>query len=100
MYNNIPIGDTYFDGQNIVFEVVDKQSFPIYIFGSDDKGIARSTLNYNWQNVIIKAKIKVQQTENQLIFGEEQKLIIGGYLNLFTDKFDYSNFKIIEIKDI
>jgi hypothetical protein len=100
MYNNIPIGDNYNDGDQIVFEVLDKKTHPIYFFGTDDRGITHSTLNYNWQNITIKAKIIVQKKQNQYIFGEEQKIFIGGYIDLFTDSYYYSNFKIVDISDI
>jgi hypothetical protein len=87
LYNNIKIGDKYFDGQNNVFEIVDKNI---------DKNTIDAINNYD--NIVIDAKINVVKKDNQYVYGENQIVKMGNSLQISTDNLDLSTFTISGIE--
>lgn len=98
-YNNINVGDKYYDGSNYVFEITDKKleknvlSIPNYVTGqvfSQDI----STI----QNIVLTATVKVLEKDNQHIFAGDQVLKIGNNFNISTQNFNYNSFVISNIQ--
>lgn len=79
-YNAIRIGDRFFDGEEPVFEVLDKS------YQQDTKQIT------------IKTKIKVKAVDNQFVFGEEQIVSLGKTIYIITPNFSFTNYVVAEIE--
>lgn len=97
-YESIKIGDFYFDGQEKVFEVVQKT-------GRDTQTLTADTFgNYPVEQpelkkyIFVKAKILVKEKDNKLIFGEEQTITSGKTINIATDNFQFQDYLIAEVK--
>lgn len=93
----IAIGDKYFDGEKIVFEIIDKQiedSQEVYSIS----GTYYPVETERKKNIIIKARIKVKQTDSQLIFAEEQTISLGKTLNISTSKFTFTDYIISKME--
>jgi hypothetical protein len=98
-YDNIKVGDKLFDGESVVFEVLDKKL---------QKNIWAVTNNFDaqiyerevetTQNIIVKAKMKVKEINNTLIFGEEYRIYPNASPPLVTDNFSYDGFTIRKIE--
>ncbi|MCS7093527.1 MAG: hypothetical protein NZL96_03865 [Patescibacteria group bacterium] len=94
-YDSITVGDFYHDGKEKVFEVIGKsnqetQTLTEDIFGNypvPDKRVY----------IFIKAKIKVKPLKNDFIFGEEQIIKEGKFINLITEKFNFRDFQIAKV---
>jgi hypothetical protein len=99
LYDNIKKGDTYFDGNQIVFEVLDKSlepsilTIPNYI--RTDLNIGDIT---SIQNIIVKAKIRAKEKNGRLFFGEENILAVNAPLTIATPHYFFENFVIREIQ--
>jgi hypothetical protein len=98
-YSNINVGDKYYDGSNYVFEILDKHlennvlAVPNYVTGQ----IFTQDIS-TIQNIVLTAKVKVLERDNQFIFAGDQVLKIGNNLNISTQNFDYNNFIISNIQ--
>jgi hypothetical protein len=96
-YENIKIGDKYFDGEDTIFEVLDKQLKKNIWTVTDDQAFVHERDVYSVQDVILKAKIKVKQVGNQLFFAEDQVVGFGNNIRVTTPNYGY-NFTIIKIE--
>ena len=98
-YDNIKIGDTYFDGQDKVFEIIDK---------SLEKNIWNVANNLTaqlferdvetTQNIVVKAKVILKKKGNALYYGEDYKIIDNVYIPFATDNYFFENFAIRKIE--
>ncbi|PIU74372.1 hypothetical protein COS77_01975, partial [Candidatus Roizmanbacteria bacterium CG06_land_8_20_14_3_00_34_14] len=71
-------GDYYFDGENKAFEIIGKE------------------ISIN-NSLIVKAKIKVKEINNRLVFGEDRVIIVGKNINIITNKFNFNNYIVSRI---
>lgn len=98
-YDGIKIGDKFFDGEDTVFEVLDKSS-------SDTAEVItqESTKILNLQTtelrryITVKAKIKVKKVGEQYVFGEEQVLSPGKPINVSTSSFSFTDYIVASIQ--
>lgn len=96
-YEAIKAGDKYFDGEDYVFEILDKKATSTSILSSDSPGhISSSPEERKYINV--KAKIKVKEKGEQLIFGEEQIIQPGKMITISTPNFSFDEFFVGEVK--
>jgi len=77
-YDGIKVGDYYFDGENKAFEIIGKE------------------ISIN-NSLIVKAKIKVKEINNRLVFGEDRVIIVGKNINIITNKFNFNNYIVSRI---
>ncbi len=99
MYNGINIGDKYFDGTNTVLEVLDK---------SLEKNILAVQNNLNGQvyeqtvdttqNVVIKARVRVKQTDKEYTYGEIYEVKNNNPIPFSTNNYFLSDFVIRNIE--
>jgi len=98
-FDSIKIGDKYFDGETILFEVVDKQT---------QNASSMLTLNTSFStsgsNVLepvnpidVVAKVKLRSINNQWVLGEDQIIVIGRPLNISTPNFLFDNYVVTSI---
>ncbi|MBI5122625.1 hypothetical protein HZA75_02080 [Candidatus Roizmanbacteria bacterium] len=97
-YDVIQVGDKYFDGDQMTFEVLDKKSTDITVQSPDFYGNnSDSTLDLK-KYIIVKVKIKVNIIDNQLFFGPEQKIVLGKTLNISTNNFTFNDYTISKVE--
>ena len=94
-YDAIKIGDKYFDGEGVVFEVLTKHQVPTTTITNDVYGnVVPESMMY----VSIKAKIKVKAKNGQLLFAEEKLLTPGTELNVSLENFGFNRFYVSKIE--
>ena len=97
-FNQIKVGDTYFDGTSNSVKIIDKKIIPRAVpFGFV---LGKSNINpvsYN-NTILLKVEVMVEEKEGKYIFGEEQQVVEGASLNLLTNTFDLSQFVIVSIE--
>lgn len=96
-YDAIHIGDTYSDGNETVFKVIDKQKTETTSLSADTYGNATADNTENRNFITVKAQVKVKESGGQLIFGEDQVLTVGGKMNASTSHFIYADYYISDI---
>lgn len=96
-YDAIKIGDAYFDGQDTVFKVLDKQRTATAMIVPDYFGNYLSTTVDSTRYIIVKATIKVREENGVLYFGDEKLLTSGASLEIVTPNFNYKDFVVGEI---
>lgn len=85
-YGAIKVGDKYFDGEENVFEIVDKKSIDTSMFSGDTYGNILPQITEERDYLVVTAKIKLKRNSfNQLIYGQEQVIKIGSYAYLSTN---------------
>ncbi|QQS44413.1 hypothetical protein IPM65_02330 [Candidatus Roizmanbacteria bacterium] len=94
----IQVGDMYFDGEEKVVEVIDKQIIPsseVFIrVGNNFPYDSEST-----NTVIVTVKLHViEQPNKELIFREEQPVQLGRNLNLQTSRLVFQDYIISAIQ--
>ncbi len=97
-YEAIKVGDSYFDGEEIVFEVLGKNQVATSEIKTDYYGnLLPSTIDAT-SHIVIKAKVKVRIDNEELLFGEERILNSGARLTVNTSIFNYSDFVVGKIE--
>lgn len=79
-YDAIKAGDYYFDGENMVFEVLSKEILD------------------NGNTLTVKAKIKLKKINDQLVFGEDRAITVGKNINIFTNNFSFNNYIVSRVE--
>ena len=96
-YDAIQIGDKYFDGNQIVFEVLDKNRANTPGVSSDVYGNLFTTNVEPTRYITVKAKILLKNDNGQLILGEERVVSEGSHLPIITNHFRFVDFVISKI---
>lgn len=75
-YNAIQLNSKYFNGETNVFEILDK--------------------NYQeaTKTIDIKGRIKLKQSDNNYIFGEEEKVLINKRMNIATNDINLNSYLV------
>lgn len=97
-YDGIKIGDIYFDGENNVFEVLDKTASDITGIFSQKTYTAAPITSESRKYITVKAKIITKVKDKQLIFGEDQVIRIGKIMNISTPNFTFDTYVIGKIE--
>ncbi len=97
-YDSIQLNDRYFDGEDWVVEVLDKEGGEI----ANLIPVARSLINPNLtqtrQNIVVKLRLKGKVDNNNFIFGEEQIIAPGKTINLSTNNFQFNDYVIAKVE--
>lgn len=98
-YENIIVGDKYFDGEDYVFEVLDKKlQKQIWTVTNNLTGELFEREAETSQTIIVKAKIKVKEINKQLVYGEDQVVALNRNLNISTSRVSFGDYSIIGIE--
>lgn len=98
-YEAINIGDKYFDGEENVLEIIDKEAIDTFLLTTDYFGNINSQVQERRKYITVKAKIKLKKNlKNQLIFGEEQVVKKNAFANLTTDNYILMDFFVSDIE--
>ncbi len=98
-YENIKVGDKYFDGTGEVFEVIDKRLKRKILVAADLSGRLIEQEVTSVQNIIVTAKVKVRKDGDRLIYGEEQILSPGARINFSTPNYNYQDFIVLSVEE-
>lgn len=96
-YDAVKIGDTYFDGKDKIFEVLDKTAYDSSYLAVDTSGDVGNAVELR-KYIIVKAKIKVKNSNGQWVLGEDQIVTPGKTLILSTQNFQYDNYFVSKIE--
>ena len=103
-YDAISVGDKFYNGREVVFEVLEKSQSDSY-----ENAISTSTTG-EFPNITdpsqtelrkyitVKAKIKVRRFGNKFIFGEQHIISPGLTSPISTDSYAFNNFLIERIE--
>ena len=94
----IKIGDSMSDGQQTIFQVIDKSCSPTKAIFPDTYGNITANTLLPLTYITIKAKILVQSKNNQLIFAQEYPLTTNSTLPIITPQYNYSDAFISSIE--
>lgn len=103
-YNDIMIGDKYFNGEETVFTILDKSAVDEYStilnFAPVYTDSAVSAANYPQvrKMITVKAKIKVQKIDGYYVFAEEQVISTGKDIFLALPSVILNNYKVVKIE--
>ena len=97
-YDAIQIRDSYSDGGETVFTIFDKTATETRSLTEDAYGNYPVLNPEQKKYIIVKAKIKLRQVEDQLFFGPEQKIILGKTLNISTNNFTFNDYTISKVE--
>ena len=97
-YDAIKVGDAFFDGQDTVFKVIDKQATDTSSLTSDNYGNSSSSTTEGKKYITVKAKIKCKLMDNQLVYGEDQIINLGKTFNVSTSNFTFSDYQVSGIE--
>lgn len=99
-YDEIEIGDTFFDGENIAFEILDKSFRNTSYITSDLYGNYTADRYINAKFITLKTKMLLQKTNLGYIYGEETAINPGAGLYIETPKHSYANYFVSKVEDI
>ena len=98
-YDAMQVGDTYFDGQDTVFTLLEKQlSDTNEVIKSDTGGLINSQQAEQRKYITIKVKIKVREENGQLLFGEEYLVTQGNGIYVVTPRFGYNEYTVAKVE--
>lgn len=93
-FDAIHIGDSYFDGEETVFTIVDKAETETRTLTEDLFGNYPVVAPEQKRYIVVRARIKAREINGQLFLGPEQKLNLGKSLNFSTETFTFQDYII------
>lgn len=96
-FDAIQIGSTYFDGHEVVLEILDKQKTDVYA-QYDGAGNNYPVESQPGVHIQVKARIRLRKSASNLLFGEEQLTYVGKRFYASTDQFRFEDYKIVDIR--
>lgn len=97
-YESIKVGDTYNDGQQEIFRVLEKSSLDTKVLAYDIIGNNLPNIQESRKYVSIKAETVLKEKNGRLLLGEEQEILVGMPFNLVTQNYNYSNLVISKVE--
>jgi hypothetical protein len=97
-YDAIRAGDTYSDGEEVVFEVLGKSQRYTSILSPDLFGTLNSQTAEERRYITVKAKMKARQKAGQLVYGEDTVLAAGAPVSIVTDNFVFEGYIISRVE--
>lgn len=96
----ISVGDSYFDGEDKIFEVLDKETNGSVFLLSYSNAYSTTGANVVEPSnyVTVKAKVKMQQVDGQWVLGEDQLIVPGRNLSISTSNFVFDNYIVSNIE--
>ncbi|MDO8269567.1 MAG: hypothetical protein Q7T54_02750 [Candidatus Levybacteria bacterium] len=94
----IKIGDSYFNGEEKIFEVIDKSGIELTNLTWDAYGNNTPSISEPSKYITVKAKVKMKQVNGQWILGEDQPIISGRAINISTPNFVFDNYIVSRIE--
>jgi len=98
-YDTIHVGDRYFDGKEYVFEILDKKlEKNIWTISNILDGSGYEQTIATTQNILVKAKIRVREVNNEFYYGGDYKVTSNASIPFSTSNFFFEGFTIRKIE--
>lgn len=103
-YDDIMVGDKYFNGEDFVFEILKKESVDeasnILNFDSTYTGSAVGVMSFpqSRKRINLTARVRVKEIDGYNVFGEEQVISTGKDFFLSLPSVILNNYRITSIK--
>lgn len=97
-YDAIQIGDKYFDGEDTVFNVINKEAKETTNLSSDPYGNNTPDITEPRSFITVVAKVKLKKVDNQWIMGEDQVVSVGRNINVSTLNFGFTDYIVSKIE--
>lgn len=98
-YDSIQSKDRYFDGEDVVFEVIEKTlEKNIWAEGNDLTSTFYEGEVTATQNIVVKARMKVQKKGDFYLYGEENVVNVNAYVPIATNNYLFESFNIRKIE--
>lgn len=99
LFDTIKVGERYYDGEEYVFEVLDKRlEKNIWSVTNNFTGQVFERDVYTTQNIIVKAKVRVRERKDYLIYGNTYYLKVNSYIPFSTESFIFNDFVVRSIE--
>jgi len=97
-YDSIKVGDFYFDGQEKVAEILEKNAKNTQTLISDALGNYPDIAPEQRKYIFVKLKIKGKIKDNKFVFAEEQIITPGKTINLTTQNFQFQDYVVAKME--
>lgn len=98
-YDSIKIGDKYFDGENTVFEVLDKRlEKNIWSVENNLTGTVYEQVVATNQNIEVKARVLLKQKSDGLYYNENYKVAPNAFIPFSTRDYFFENFVVRKVE--
>lgn len=94
----ISVGDIYFDGEENIFEVLDKAALNTSSLSFDPYWNSGIGITEQTRYITVKAKVKLKKVENQWILGEDQLIVPGRNISISTPNFVFESYIVSDIR--
>lgn len=96
-FAEIQIGDTYFDGEEKVMEILKKEATDS-VYSIRDIGPNFIGRTENRKDIVLTVKLKGKESDGKFIFGEEQVIRPGKAFYAATNAFTFSDYTIRKVE--
>lgn len=96
--SSINIGDALFDGEENIFEVIDKSGIETTAITWDAFGNNTPNITENSKYVTVKARVKLRKVNSQWVFGEDTQIVPGDVINVSTPNFTFSGYYVSRLE--
>lgn len=97
-YDAIQVGDYFNDGNSNVIEILDKakgETNDVYV---NEAGKLLTTETETYRYILLKVSMRVRETNNQLLYGEEIIVSPGRVLGFVTNGFTFNDYVVSKIE--
>lgn len=96
-FDAIQIGDTYYNGEHRILEVIDKNySDSTFVLTTQERVV--NPVSERREYIIVKLKMKGIIESGNFIYGEEQVILPGHKVELSTDHFTFFDYFVLRIE--
>ena len=97
-YDAIKIGETYFDGKEMVFKILGKTQTPTAAISADAYGnFTAQTLDQR-RYLTVRASVKLKVKGEELFFGEEKQIKAGSLFAVVTPGYTFEEFLVSRLE--
>ena len=98
-YDNVKVGDEYFDGEATAFEVLDKRlERQVWSVQNNLTGQVLEQAVATNQNIEVKAKVLLKQKSDGFYYSENYKVIANASIPFATNNYFFENFVIRKLE--
>lgn len=97
-YDEIQVGDTFYNGKEKVFEVLEKTQAQTNEVLLNDLGRLNTSDTETYKYILVKARVKLKQINDQFFYGEEILISPGRPFFISTDHITLSEYVIASIE--
>lgn len=98
-YDSIAVGGKYFDGEDYVFEVLDKWlEKNILPISNNLNGQVYEREVETTQSIVVKVKTKLIKKENGMYYGQDYKINVNSFVPFSTDNYFFENYVVRKVE--